>query len=158
VNVRGFGVGAAMLAGCALVIAGCSSSAGSPGAAAGTAAGAGSSSTSSSTLTQPTSIGTVLADSSGRTMYELVGATSTSSACTGGCLSVWPAVTVNGTQLVVQGHPAYRYSGDSAAGQTNGQGLKDQWGTWWALDASGSPIVAGASASSSTGVGHGYNY
>jgi predicted lipoprotein with Yx(FWY)xxD motif len=95
-----------------------------------------------------TSIGTVLVDPSGKTVYELVGATAANNMCTGGCLSIWPEVTANGSQVVVNGHPAFTFSGDSSAGQTKGQNLTDQWGKWLALDASGNPISAPAAATS----------
>jgi predicted lipoprotein with Yx(FWY)xxD motif len=58
-----------------------------------------------------------------------------------GCLPVWPAVTVaagttttapfgtvaNGsvTQLTYEGHPLYTYTGDTAAGVANGQGVSN---------------------------------
>ncbi len=95
----------------------------------------------SSLKTASTSIGTVLVDSSGRTVYELVGDSVAKPTCTGGCLSAWPAVKANGTQVVVNGHPVYTYTDDTAAGQTKGQGVTDQWGRWWALDAQGNPIT-----------------
>ncbi len=94
----------------------------------------------SSLKTGSTSIGSVLVDSSGHTVYELVGDSAAKPTCTGGCLSVWPAVMANGTQVIVNGHPVYTYTDDSAAGQTKGQGVTDQWGRWWALDAQGNPI------------------
>jgi predicted lipoprotein with Yx(FWY)xxD motif len=102
----------------------------------------------SSLKTKSTSIGTVLVDPSGKTVYELVGATAANNMCTGGCLSIWPEVTANGSQVVVNGHPAFTFSGDSSAGQTKGQNLTDQWGKWLALDASGNPISAPAAATS----------
>jgi predicted lipoprotein with Yx(FWY)xxD motif len=53
--------------------------------------------------TKSTSIGTVLVDSSGHTVYELVGASAANNMCSGGCLSMWPEVTANGSQVVVRG-------------------------------------------------------
>jgi predicted lipoprotein with Yx(FWY)xxD motif len=136
----------------ALLAGACGTSTGGSPAAAGS---------SSATKTESTSIGTVLADSSGHTIYELAGATASNPKCTGSCLSVWPAVMVNGKQLVVNGHPAFTFASDSAPGQTNGQGLTDSWGTWWALSPSGTPITTGAAtssspSSSSTGGGYGW--
>ena len=106
--------------------------------------------------TMSTSIGTVLVDPSSRTVYELVGDSAANPTCTGGCLAIWPAVTKNGSQVIVNGHPAFTYVNDTSAGQTKGQNLTDQWGRWVALDASGNPISASGattpapSASSST--------
>jgi len=132
--------------------AGCSSG-GSSGArtsstpAANGQAGAGSAPDGLSSRT--TSIGTVLVDPSGRTVYELVGESAARPSCTSGCLSVWPAVTSNGHQVVVNGHLAYTFAGDKAPGQTSGQDLTDEWGRWLALDPSGDPI-GGSGSSGST--------
>jgi predicted lipoprotein with Yx(FWY)xxD motif len=98
--------------------------------------------------TASTSIGTVLVDGSGRTVYELVGDSPAKQTCTGACLAVWPAVMVNGHQVVVNGHPAFTYVRDTSAGQTNGQNVTDHWGRWLALDPKGDPIGASAAQSS----------
>jgi predicted lipoprotein with Yx(FWY)xxD motif len=105
--------------------------------------------------THATPIGSVLATASGYTVYELVGATASQSPCRGACLSVWPAVTVNGKQVVVDGHPGYTFVGDTAPGQAKGQGLRDTWGLWLALDPAGQPIT-GKAASSTTTTSSGY--
>jgi predicted lipoprotein with Yx(FWY)xxD motif len=153
--MSGFGIGKLGLgaagATAMVLIAGCGSSSSSAVAPAAGGASSAPSSTSASAApaasgsasalqTKSTSIGTVLVDASGKTVYELVGATAANTMCTGGCLSVWPAVTANGTQVVVNGHPAFSFTADTAAGQTKGQGVTDQWGRWLALDASGNPI------------------
>jgi predicted lipoprotein with Yx(FWY)xxD motif len=101
--------------------------------------------------TMSTSIGTVLVGPSSRTVYELVGDSAANPTCTGGCLAIWPPVMKNGRQVIVNGHPAYTYVGDTSAGQAKGQNLTDQWGRWLALDASGNPIGAsGATTPSSS--------
>jgi predicted lipoprotein with Yx(FWY)xxD motif len=84
------------------------------------------------------------------TVYSLSDDTVGSLACTmaSGCLGVWPPVSPpNGvalssgfttfvrpdtgqTQLVFNNHPVYQYSGDAAAGQTNGNNLVSFGGTW----------------------------
>ena len=107
-------------------------------------------STGTGLMHESTSIGTVLAAPSGLTVYELVGATSANSSCTGGCQTVWPPVESGGHQVVVNGHPAYTFSGDSASGQVHGQGVSDTWGKWYALDSSGNPITAAMPTSTST--------
>lgn len=99
--------------------------------------------------TMSTSIGTVLVDASNRTVYELVGDSAANATCTGGCLAIWPPVMKNGSQVIVNGHPAFTFVGDSAAGQTKGQNVTDQWGRWLALDAKGNPISASGSPASS---------
>jgi predicted lipoprotein with Yx(FWY)xxD motif len=121
------------------LIAGCASSSSATKAAAGGA--------SSGLDSKKTSIGTVLVDSSGHTVYELVGDSASHQTCTGGCLAIWPAVMKNGSQVVVNGHPAFTYVKDMSAGETKGQNLKDQWGLWLALDASGNPISGGPTPS-----------
>jgi predicted lipoprotein with Yx(FWY)xxD motif len=99
--------------------------------------------------TMSTSIGTVLVSPSSRTVYELVGDSAANPTCTGGCLAVWPAVTKNGSQVIVNGHPAFTYVGDTSAGQAKGQNVTDEWGRWLALDASGNPIGASGATSPS---------
>lgn len=160
-NVRSLtraGPAATAVVSAALLLTGCASSKAASGSRT-TKPPPPASSTSPSTglSSRTTSIGTVLTTSSGFTVYELVGATPAHSACTGGCLSVWPPVTVGGHQVDVNGHPAYLFSGDSAPGQVNGQGLQDSWGKWWALSPSGNPIT-GTSKSATTGGGGAYGY
>lgn len=127
-----------------LVAAACGASHGSSSATSGSAAH----NMGQTTATRTTSIGKVMTTSSGRTIYELVGDPASNSKCTGTCLSLWPAVMSNGKQLVVNGHPAFTYAGDSGAGQTNGQGRKDQWGLWLALTPTGTAIQNGATPGS----------
>jgi hypothetical protein len=71
-----------------------------------------------------------------------------------------------GTQVVLQGHPAYTFTGDTAPGQATGEAVKDQWGTWYALDSNGKPIIKSVAPttkpaskpSKSSGNGGGYGY
>jgi predicted lipoprotein with Yx(FWY)xxD motif len=100
------------------------------------------------------SLGSFLIGPNGLTLYTLSSETSTGSVCTGGCLANWPALVVapggsvsgpagatgtfstftradNGsTQVALNSHPLYYFAGDSAAGQTNGEGLAAFGGTW----------------------------
>ena len=46
-------------------------------------------------------------------------------------------------QVTLGGHPLYRFSGDTAAGQTSGEGLTDFGGGWWAVSPAGNKIVSG---------------
>ena len=134
------GLGAAGAAALVALLAGCASSSSSAKPAVGGSA--------STLKTMSTSIGTVLVDPSGCTVYELVGDSAANQTCTGGCAAIWPPVMANGSQMIVNGHPAFTFGGDSSAGQTKGQNVTDQWGRWLALDASGNPISATGGASS----------
>lgn len=123
------------------------------------------------------SVGPVLTDPAGRTVYVLLSASGATLPCTGGCLGIWPAVRVtsvpaagagvsatlgdSGGQLTVDGRPVYTFRGDSAAGQASGEGIHSFGGIWYALSASGAPVTAGASAHpgySSGGGGYGAGY
>ena len=148
-------LGQASLSAAAIValVAGCSSSGGKSPAGGGSGGSQSTTAASGSAgglKTASTSIGTVLVDASGHTVYELVGDSASNQTCTGSCLATWPSVMANGTQVVVNGHPAFTFAGDSSAGQTKGQNVTDQWGRWLALDASGNPIIAPAGSSSSS--------
>ena len=103
------------------------------------------------TLSEATLLGSPgFENTNGRTVYVLSNDTVTSLACTvaSGCTGLWPPVappsgvalstgfTVfarsdNGVmQLAYLNHPLYEFAGDSAAGQTNGNGLMSFGGTW----------------------------
>jgi predicted lipoprotein with Yx(FWY)xxD motif len=146
--------------------AGCgsSSSSGTQTVSPGSGGGSTASANANGLTTQSTSLGTVVADAKGRTVYELVGDPVSNTKCTGPCESVWPPVMSGGKIAVVHGHPVFTFAGDSATGQTNGQGKKDTWGLWLALNAKGQAISASTasapspSASASSGGGGGYGY
>jgi predicted lipoprotein with Yx(FWY)xxD motif len=113
-----------------------------------------------------TSLGSVLSGPSGDTVYTLVSAQGMPIPCTGQCLSAWPpvaatagssahagsgvsatlAVNAGVMQVTADGAPLYYFSGDSAAGQVNGQGIKSFGGIWYAVQASGKPLTSAAAA------------
>ena len=88
---------------------------------------------------------TILTNTQGMTLYYFTPDTQTTAACTGGCAGTWPpllatgsltstapgkltsAANANGTQAQYNGHFLYTYAGDSAPGQTNGQGIAGKW-------------------------------
>jgi predicted lipoprotein with Yx(FWY)xxD motif len=95
-----------------------------------------------------TAAGPVLADAKGFALYWYAKDTTMTSACTGSCATAWPPVTgqpgaamgvhlvgkfgtikrANGAlQATYKGHPLYTYAGDSAPGQTKGNGLDGTW-------------------------------
>lgn len=135
-----------------------------------------------------TEAGKVLVDSAGRTVYyyDKDQPGETTSACTGPCVGLWPAVpapssptlgdgvqgklgTVKGAdggdQLTLDGHPLYTYASDKEAGDAYGQGYG---GIWWVVGADGTKMTTPASPSSGgssdsgdsgdSGGGGGYGY
>lgn len=124
----------------------------------------------------------VLTDERGMTLYYRDTDTLTNSTCTGGCAEVWPPLliassptsgkplpgklalvnTKNGSQVSYNGHLLYRYSGDTAPQQANGQGVAGQW--WVATidlkpmtsSGFGSPIDNGKGGGGGGGGGKGY--
>jgi len=108
------------------------------------------------------SLGSVLTDGKGRTVYLFTRDSGTTSSCTGGCTSVWPPVTspiavqagtgasasLLGTtsggggqmQVTYNGHPLYYYVGDANPGDTNGEQLNQFGGLWYAVSPSGMQV------------------
>jgi predicted lipoprotein with Yx(FWY)xxD motif len=152
-----------------LGLAGCGSGSGASDSAASGGGSAGSSSASSHAVlsTADSSLGRIVVDADGRTVYVFDKDTAGSgkSACSGDCLAKWPAVTADsaapevdgvtgdvGTitrddgsmQVTLGGMPLYSYAGDSQAGDVTGQAVG---GIWWAVGADGSKISAAASSS-----------
>jgi predicted lipoprotein with Yx(FWY)xxD motif len=119
--------------------------------------------------TQSTSLGKVLVDPRGRTLYAFAADAPHHSACTGSCLSYWPPVpgadaaalagsgvtaklgvikrSDGSSQLTANGFPMYTYVGDSAAGETNGQGTNLSGGLWWVVAPTGAWVKSGGAAS-----------
>jgi predicted lipoprotein with Yx(FWY)xxD motif len=163
------------LAAGALTLAACANGSSGTGSsnAGGSSTTAGSSSAAAAAAelaTAKTSLGTVVVDGKGMTVYEFdtdtVGAAAT--ACTGTCASLWPEVTstsstpvvtgvtgmvgtaagLNGAQQVtLDGHRLYTFSGDSQAGQVNGQAFMN---IWWVLSPAGQLIKGSAASTSSS--------
>jgi predicted lipoprotein with Yx(FWY)xxD motif len=91
----------------------------------------------------------ILTDGQGRTLYYFTPDTASKTVCTGACAQNWPPLlftgtgkptasttlpgelevykNANGNQVIYNDHPLYIYSGDSAAGQTNGEGVGGKW-------------------------------
>ena len=109
--------------------------------------------------------GGYLVDATGRTLYALAKDGKGQSSCYDACSTRWPPLlspqqgtvqtldpsikadaivdmqrTDGAVQVTYQGHPLYHYAQDPAAGQTNGQGIKDQFGEWYMLSPSGEPL------------------
>jgi predicted lipoprotein with Yx(FWY)xxD motif len=171
---------AAGAAAVALTVAACGSSS-SGGSGAGATPPASSPAAAAAALkTGSTPDGTVLVDSTGRTVYVFANDAMGKSNCSGTCLQYWQPVVASampeagtgvtahlgvitrsdGTkQLTVKGWPVYTYTGDSASGEANGQGVTLNGGLWWVVSPSGAWIKTKASAkpsSSSSGGGGGW--
>jgi len=165
----------AMVAVLALAGAACSSSKKSTAATTTTAAAGSSStttttsggSTSASANVATTSLGVVVVDDKGFTLYFYKNDSTATSTCVGACATAWPPATASGTptagtgvtgtltattrpdgstQLVLGpatageglgGHPLYRYSGDTKPGDVSGQGIG---GVWSAAGPDGQPV------------------
>jgi predicted lipoprotein with Yx(FWY)xxD motif len=113
-----------------------------------------------SLTTAESDLGTIVVDDTGMTVYVYDKDTQGSgqSSCTGQCLANWPPVTADqapsldgvtgdvdtitgtdgSTQVTLDGWPLYYYAGDSAAGDTAGQGVSD---VWWVVGADGKKIT-----------------
>jgi len=96
-----------------------------------------------------TSLGQVLVDTNGHTLYYFTPEQGSKLVCdTGSCVATWPLLTVSGTpaggqgvtgQLAVamtpdgksevtyNGWPLHTYAPDMAAGDTKGQGVAGKW-------------------------------
>ncbi|HJW21883.1 MAG TPA: hypothetical protein VJ506_05585 [Candidatus Limnocylindrales bacterium] len=123
---------------------------------------------------QSAAFGAYLAGEDGKALYLLTKDSSGTSTCTGQCASNWPPFTldtgetvvagsgVTGTlstikrpdgsdQVAINGLPLYYFKGDTAAGQTNGQGAN---GVWFLSSPTGTTVgAAGSPASSPAGSG-----
>jgi predicted lipoprotein with Yx(FWY)xxD motif len=115
------------------------------------------------------SLGSILVDSQGRTVYLFAKDTGSTSTCSGQCAVDWPPVTATGkpkvgsgvtarkvgttsrsdgkTQVTYNGHPLYLFTGDSGAGDTNGQGISAFGARWYVLSPAGNQVTASASSS-----------
>jgi predicted lipoprotein with Yx(FWY)xxD motif len=122
-----------------------------------------------------TSLGKVLVDANGRTVYMFSPDSSGKSTCDSSCLQYWPPVapgkaastvtgkvastttTAGGKIATVAGWPLYTFISDQQPGDVAGEGFNDFGGVWYAVSPSGQPVKgAGASSSSSAPARGGY--
>ena len=108
------------------------------------------------------SLGTFLVGPDGKSLYLFEADTSSRSTCSGACAQGWPPIITNGPpvagsgvmqsllstsrrddgtlQVVYNGHPLYYYSGDTKAGDTNGEGSKAFGAGWDVVGPAGNKI------------------
>jgi predicted lipoprotein with Yx(FWY)xxD motif len=112
-------------------------------------------------LVADSDLGQILTAANGMSVYMFMPDAQGDPTCTADCATAWPPLTVAdgasatggdgvdaallgtathseaGTQVTYNGWPLYYFSGDSAPGDTNGEG---QGGVWYVLDPAGNPI------------------
>ena len=113
------------------------------------------------------SLGPILVDGNGMTLYMFVPDAQGPSTCEGGCLEAWPAIPGPATagdgvdaaklgvaarsdgseQATCDGWPLYTFAQDSAPGDVNGQDSGDKW---YVLDATCTPIGMEGAATATT--------
>lgn len=109
-----------------------------------------------SLTTTESDLGTILVDEEGSTLYVFIPDNQGASTCYDDCAGTWPALTgtveaddgvdaavgtgerTDGeTQATLNGWPLYYFAGDTAPGDTAGQGVGD---VWFVVDPAGNPI------------------
>jgi predicted lipoprotein with Yx(FWY)xxD motif len=114
--------------------------------------------------TASTSLGRILVNSSGRTLYLFGKDKNGKSACSGMCASFWPPLIATGgkpraagsakasllgttkradgrLQVTYNHHPLYTFKQDTTKGQTNGEGLNAFGARWYAVSPAGAKVV-----------------
>lgn len=157
-----------------LALAGCGSSNGAQSStAAKPAAKAAAPQPSGDLRAADSSLGRIVVNGKGMTAYFFTKdkAGSGTSACTGQCLQLWPAITTTGTtpsasgvtgklgtitrsdgakQLTVNGRPVYTYLPDTQPGDVKGQGFG---GLWYVIRPDGTMVTQKSSSSGGSGYG-----
>jgi predicted lipoprotein with Yx(FWY)xxD motif len=108
---------------------------------------------------QRTSLGRILVDGRGHTLYLFEKDKRGASSCTGACATAWPPLIASGKphvtsgakaswlgrtkrkdgrwQVTYNGHPLYTFVQDTKKGQTNGEGVDAYGAEWYALSPAG---------------------
>jgi predicted lipoprotein with Yx(FWY)xxD motif len=173
VRPRNFLAGAAVLPLAAVMIAGCGGGSSAPSAAVTPPAANSAASSAPTVRVANGSLGRILVDAHGRTVYLFKKDKGTKSTCNGACAQAWPPVTVSGkpaagaganaslvgttkrsdgkTQVTYHGHPLYRFQGDQTRGDTKGQGVVAFGGAWFVVSPSGAQVSSHAAKASRAG-------
>jgi predicted lipoprotein with Yx(FWY)xxD motif len=167
-----------LLGAVAMVAAACGEAGVAPSSAS-NSSGAGTKATTASTpdiAIGNSSLGQVLTDRSGLTLYYFKPEQGSKLVCdSGSCVATWPLVTASGTpsagqgvsgqlttvsapngqtEVAYNGWPLHTYAGDKSPGDTNGQGIGGQW---FAATPSLTSSGAGGSAAASPSASATYN-
>jgi predicted lipoprotein with Yx(FWY)xxD motif len=146
----------------AVAIAGCGGGSGNASATPSTSTTKSSSSGAAAVNVRSTSLGKILVDSQGRTLYLFEKDTGPKSTCSGACAAAWPPFLTTGkpkagsgataslvgttvrsdgkNEVTYNGHPLYYYAGDQRAGDTNGQDLTQFGAGWYVVSPAGKKI------------------
>jgi predicted lipoprotein with Yx(FWY)xxD motif len=117
------------------------------------------------------SLGSILVNSTGRTLYLFKADVGTQSACVDACVTKWPPLLATGKptggagltasklatitrsdgtrQITYNGHPLYMFIKDQKPGDVKGQGVIAFGAAWYALSPAGNQISATAPSSTS---------
>ncbi|HEV2590873.1 MAG TPA: hypothetical protein VGU02_03170 [Gaiellaceae bacterium] len=109
-----------------------------------------------------TSLGKVLVNANGHTLYLFMHDKSGKSSCTGQCAKFWPPLTVTAKpvagagvkasmlgwtkrsdgkmQVTYNHHPLYLFAEDKRGGEVTGEGIDHFGGLWWAVSARGAAV------------------
>jgi predicted lipoprotein with Yx(FWY)xxD motif len=110
----------------------------------------------------PSSLGRILVDAHGKTLYLWAHDKGHTSTCNGQCAKYWPPLVTGGkpkagagargalvgttrradgrTQVTYHGHPLYYFAGDKRAGDVKGEGLTGFGGRWDPVSAAGAAV------------------
>lgn len=177
-----------LILGAAGAAAACSNSPSSSSPAASTSSAAASASSSAAgtvSTANVAGVGTVLVNQQGRTLYMLTSDKQSKITCTvaSGCTKAWPLTLLptgttaptagtgakssllgtlkdpsGGLEVTYNHWPLYTFAGDSGPGQAKGQGVVAFGGTWYVLNASGTPVTTKVTSGSSSSSGGGSGY
>ena len=127
--------------------------------------------------TAKTSLGQIIVNSNGRTLYLFEKDRNGKSACSGQCAVFWPPLITTGKPSATNGarasllgttkradgrlqvtynhHPLYTFVKDKKAGQTNGEGVNAFGATWDAVSPAGAKVQKPNAPSQGGGGGYG---
>jgi predicted lipoprotein with Yx(FWY)xxD motif len=128
--------------------------------------------------TASTSLGTILVDARGHTLYLFAKDKSGKSACAGACAAAWPPLIASGKPLAGMGaklsllgetkrgdgrmqvtynhHPLYTFVKDTKKGQTSGENVDAFGAEWYAVSPAGAKVEPSGKTSAPAPANGGY--